>query len=33
MYWSWDTTEALPTAIMHDLYVDETSGAGEWAGR
>jgi len=22
MYWSWDTTEAVRTAIMHDLYVD-----------
>ena len=29
MYWSWDTTEALRTAIMHDLYVDESvRGAG-----
>ncbi len=28
MYWSWDTTEALPTAIMHDLYVDETVRGG-----
>jgi len=29
MYWSWDSTEALRTAIMHDLYVDPTlRGAG-----
>jgi len=29
IYWSWDTTEALRTAIMHDLYVDDAvRGAG-----
>jgi ribosomal protein S18 acetylase RimI-like enzyme len=28
MYWSWDTTEALRTAIMHDLYVDEAVRGG-----
>ena len=28
MYWSWDTTEAVRTAIMHDLYVDETVRGG-----
>ena len=31
MYWSWDTTEAVRTAIMHDLYVVDTvrgSGVG-----
>ena len=28
MYWSWDTTEALRTAIMHDLYVDESVRGG-----
>lgn len=29
MYWSWDTTEAIPTAIMHDLYV---AGGGRRQG-
>lgn len=28
MYWSWDTTEAIRTAIMHDLYVDERVRGG-----
>jgi GNAT superfamily N-acetyltransferase len=32
VYWSWDTTEALPTAIMHDLYVAE-AGRGHGLGR
>ena len=32
VYWSWDTTEAIPTAIMHDLYVAE-NGRGQGLGR
>ncbi len=29
LYWSWDTTEALRVAVMHDLYVDpDTRGGG-----
>jgi GNAT superfamily N-acetyltransferase len=32
LYWSWDTTEAIPTAIMHDLYVAE-GGRRQGLGR
>ncbi len=32
VYWSWDTTEAIPTAIMHDLFVAE-NGRGRGLGR
>lgn len=32
MYWSWDTTEAVRTAIMHDLYVAE-AGRRQGLGR
>jgi len=28
IYWSWDTTEALRIAIMHDLFVDPAARGG-----
>ncbi len=28
MYWSWDTTAAVRTAIMHDLFVDPAARGG-----
>ncbi len=32
LYWSWDTTEAMRVAIMHDLFV-EAESRGEGVGR
>lgn len=32
LYWSWDTTRAVRTAIMHDLFVDRAA-RGRGVGR